>query len=55
MLQEKIREATRLWTLATPIVSAYVAGTVRDFRLRDDVLQDIAIEAPKKVREQLVT
>lgn len=37
------REVARLWTLAQPAVSAYVATLVRDFRDRDDVLQDVAV------------
>lgn len=36
-------EATRLWTLAQPTVSAFVASMVRDFQDRDDVLQEIAV------------
>jgi RNA polymerase sigma-70 factor (ECF subfamily) len=36
-------EATRYWTLAQPIVSAYVTSVVRDFRDRDDVLQEVAV------------
>jgi RNA polymerase sigma-70 factor (ECF subfamily) len=38
-----ILEATRLWTLAVPTVSAFVTALVRDFADRDDVLQEIAI------------
>lgn len=38
-----IREVTRLWTLAVPPVSAFVASLVRDFQDRDDVLQDTAV------------
>lgn len=37
------REVTRLWTLAVPAVSAYVASLVRDFQDRDDVLQETAV------------
>lgn len=36
-------QATRLWTLAQPVVSAYVTAVVRDFSVRDDLLQDIAV------------
>lgn len=36
-------QATRLWTLAQPVVSAYVTSVVRDFAARDDVLQEIAV------------
>lgn len=42
-MDEKTRQATRLWTLAQPSVSAFVSSVVRDFRDRDDVLQDIAV------------
>lgn len=37
------REAARLWTLALPSVSAFVACQVRDVSLRDDVLQETAV------------
>jgi RNA polymerase sigma-70 factor (ECF subfamily) len=33
----------RLWTLAQPTVSAFVTSLVRDFRDRDDVLQETAV------------
>jgi RNA polymerase sigma-70 factor (ECF subfamily) len=36
-------EATRLWTLAVPAVSAFVGALVRDFQDRDDVLQETAV------------
>jgi RNA polymerase sigma-70 factor (ECF subfamily) len=36
-------EATRLWTLAQPTVSAFVGSLVREIRDRDDVLQDVAV------------
>lgn len=42
-MDETAREVARLWTLAQPAVSAYVASLVRDFRDRDDVLQDVAV------------
>lgn len=35
--------ATRLWTLAQPVVSAFVTSVVRNFTDRDDVLQEIAV------------
>lgn len=38
-----LREATRLWTLAVPTVSAFVTSLVRDFQDRDDVLQETAV------------
>lgn len=37
------QQAIRHWTVAQPIVSAYVASVVKDFRDRDDVLQEIAV------------
>lgn len=42
-MNPSILEATRLWTLAQPTVSAFVASVVRDFQDRDDVLQDVAV------------
>lgn len=42
-MDEKTREVTRLWTRAQPNVSAFIASLVRDFRDRDDVLQDVAV------------
>lgn len=44
-MDDKTRQATRLWTLAQPVVSAFVSSVVRDFRDRDDVLQEIAVAA----------
>ncbi len=38
-----VLEATRLWTLAVPTVSAFVTSLVRDFADRDDVLQETAV------------
>jgi RNA polymerase sigma-70 factor (ECF subfamily) len=43
MMDEKLRQATKLWALAQPTVSAFVATLVRDFRDRDDVLQETAV------------
>lgn len=37
------RQAARLWTLAQPAVSAFVLSVVRDFSIRDDVLQETAV------------
>lgn len=37
------RQAARLWTLAQPVVSAFVTSVVRDFSARDDVLQETAV------------
>lgn len=42
-MDETARKATRLWTVALPTVSAFVAAVVRDFRDRDDVLQETAV------------
>ncbi|QDS89292.1 RNA polymerase sigma factor CnrH [Rosistilla ulvae] len=42
-MNESTRLATRHWTSAQPIVSAFVASIVRDFRDRDDVLQETAL------------
>lgn len=42
-MDERTRQATRLWTLAQPTISAFVTSMVRDFRDRDDVLQETAV------------
>ena len=42
-MNEGTRQAMRLWTLAQPVVSAFVTSIVRDFSARDDVLQDVAV------------
>lgn len=42
-MDEKFQQAIRHWTLAQPVVSAYVSSVVRDFRDRDDILQAIAV------------
>ena len=42
-MDEQIRKATRHWTLAQPVVSAFITSVVRDFTARDDVLQEIAV------------
>lgn len=44
-MNEARRQATRLWTVAQPVVSAFVTSVIRDFKDRDDVLQDIAVAA----------
>ncbi len=44
-MNETRRQATRLWTVAQPVVSAFVTSVIRDFKDRDDVLQDIAVAA----------
>jgi RNA polymerase sigma-70 factor (ECF subfamily) len=42
-MDETTRQAMRLWTSAQPTVSAFVTSLVRDFRDRDDVLQETAV------------
>jgi RNA polymerase sigma-70 factor (ECF subfamily) len=42
-MDDAARRATRLWTMAQPTVSAFVAAVVRNFRDRDDVLQETAV------------
>jgi len=42
-MDPSIMEATRLWTLAVPRVSAFITSLVRDFQDRDDVLQETAV------------
>lgn len=42
-MDDRTRQAARLWTLAQPVVSAFVASIVRDFSARDDVLQETAV------------
>lgn len=42
-MDRHFREATRLWTLAVPTVSAFVASLLRDVHERDDVLQETAV------------
>lgn len=42
-MDESTRKVTRLWTLAQPRISAFVTSVVRDFRDRDDLMQDIAV------------
>ena len=42
-IDESTRQVTRLWTLAQPRISAFVTAVVRDFRDRDDLMQDIAV------------
>lgn len=42
-MKASVLEATRLWTLAMPTVSAFVTSLVRDFQDRDDVLQETAV------------
>jgi RNA polymerase sigma-70 factor (ECF subfamily) len=42
-MDQNSQQAIRYWTLAQPVVSAYVTSVIRDFRDRDDVLQSIAV------------
>ncbi|QVL33544.1 sigma-70 family RNA polymerase sigma factor [Telmatocola sphagniphila] len=42
-MNQKYLEATKLWTLAVPTVSAFITSQVRDFQDRDDLLQEIAV------------
>jgi RNA polymerase sigma-70 factor, ECF subfamily len=42
-MDDRRLEATRLWTLAQPTVSAFIGSLVREIRDRDDVLQDVAV------------
>lgn len=42
-IDDSTRKVTRLWTLAQPKVSAFVTSVVRDFKDRDDLVQDIAV------------
>lgn len=37
------RRATKLWALAQPTVSAFIVSVVRNFRDRDDILQETAV------------
>ncbi|MEI8381365.1 MAG: sigma-70 family RNA polymerase sigma factor [Planctomycetota bacterium] len=42
-MDEITRQAARQWTVAQPVVSAFVTSVVRDFSARDDVLQEVAV------------
>ena len=42
-MEDQYQQAIRNWTLAQPMISAYVAAVIRDFRDRDDVLQAISV------------
>lgn len=42
-MDDKTRQAARLWTLAQPVVAAFITSVVRDFSARDDVLQETAV------------
>ena len=43
MVQDQQRQAARYWTLALPVVSAFVASQVRDVEDRNDILQETAV------------
>lgn len=42
-MNEQTRQAARMWALAQPAVSAFVASITPDFQDRDDVLQETAV------------
>lgn len=42
-MDQRLRQVTREWTLAQPAVSAFLTSVVRDFRERDDLLQEVAV------------
>lgn len=42
-MDSQTEKAARAWTIAQPVVSALIASLVRDFRDRDDVLQETAV------------
>lgn len=42
-MDERLRQVTRHWTLAQPAVAAFLTAVVRDFRERDDLLQEVAV------------
>lgn len=42
-MNERLRQVTREWTLAQPAVAAFLTSVVRDFRERDDLLQEVAV------------
>ena len=42
-MDEHTRSVMRQWTLAQPVVSAFITSIVRDFTDRDDVLQNTAV------------
>lgn len=42
-MDERLRQVTRQWTLAQPAVAAFLTAVVRDFRERDDLLQEVAV------------
>ncbi len=42
-MDDQLKQATRLWTLAQPVVAGFVTSVVHNFKDRDDVLQDVAV------------
>lgn len=42
-MDDRLRQVTRQWTLAQPAVAAFLTVVVRDFRERDDLLQEVAV------------
>lgn len=42
-MDDRLRRVTREWTLAQPAVAAFLTAVVRDFRQRDDLLQEVAV------------
>jgi RNA polymerase sigma-70 factor, ECF subfamily len=48
-VDDSTQKATRLWTLAQPVVAAFIASVVRDFRDREDVLQETALAVFKSI------
>lgn len=42
-MDSRVLAATKNWTLVQPVVSAFVGAIVRDFSVRDDLLQEIAV------------
>lgn len=42
-MDQRLRQVTREWTLAQPAVAAFLTSVVRDFRERDDLLQEVAV------------
>lgn len=48
-MDDSTRKATRYWTSAQPVVAAFVASVVRDFRDREDVLQETALAVFKSI------
>jgi RNA polymerase sigma-70 factor (ECF subfamily) len=42
-VDDRLRQVTRAWALAQPAVAAFLTTVVRDFRDRDDLLQEVAV------------